>query len=187
LIHILPLFLLALALIISNSRNPSFVRGLLLIVVVLFTVVHVKEVLVARSITNKMDESNHEAISGIEHAIDSSWHGKGRPRVLTETPSLARLSTDHQIETMTDHFISFPVRNEPIDSFLIREHVNYVVLYNSPTYPKDRPREDSFYVSVQRVGHLMAKEIGKTGDVGRDYFHPSPWQDTLLLFQLRRD
>ena len=85
---------------------------------------------------------------------------------------------------MTDHFISFPLQSLPLDSFFRKEHVDYIVLYNTPVYPKNRGRDDPFYQAVRSSGRLIATYTGTSGDMGRDYFDHSNWQDTLLLFQL---
>jgi len=128
--------------------------------------------------------SNKEAARVIEAQITATWPLASKPLVLTEPPMLDRLSQDSSIRVMTDHFISFPLRIEPLDSFFAREHVNYAVLYNSQSYPKDRPRDDPFYRGIVQSGHLIAHYIDESGDVGRDYFNHSNWRDTVLLFKL---
>jgi hypothetical protein len=130
-----------------------------------------------------IDQSDYANIHAIEANIAANWHGNGKPRVLSEPIALDRLSQDTNLETMTDHFISFPLRPQPIDSFFTEEHVNYIVLYNSPVYPKNRERDDPFYQDIMRSGRLLASHLGTSGDMGRNYFGQSNWQDTLLLFQ----
>ncbi|MFI5201944.1 MAG: hypothetical protein ACHQNE_06125 [Candidatus Kapaibacterium sp.] len=131
-----------------------------------------------------IEASNKEAAKIIEARITSTWLNSAKPHVLTEPPMLDRLSHDTSIQIMTDHFLSFPLRIEPLDSFFAREHVNYAVLYNSQSYPKDRPRDDPFYQGVARSGQLITRYIGESGDVGRGYFDHSNWRDTVLLFKL---
>jgi hypothetical protein len=88
---------------------------------------------------------------------------------------------------MTDHFISFPAQDEPLDSTLTRLDVKYAVLYDSPVFPKIRWQADSLYRTLMRRGTLLACYPGITGDIGRDYFRaiPDTIADTLLLFKLR--
>jgi hypothetical protein len=185
LIHILPLLFLWLALAITKLENRwRFLIYPVAAVGILCSILGFQDSSTALANASAIDASNEKAVHGIEAAIDSTWHRPGKPRVVTEPPSLERLAEDTRLDVMTDHFISFPTRIEPLDSFFTREHVNYVVLYNSPSYPKNRPRDDPFYKTVAAQGHLIATEIGYIGDVGRDYFGNSDWEDTLLLFQL---
>ena len=136
---------------------------------------------------SEIDRSNRAGNQTIEAQIAASWHGIGKPRVISEPITLDRLSQDTSIEAMTDHFISFPLRMEPLNNFFQREHVDYVVLYNSPVYPKDRPRDDPFYRAVASSGTLITCYVGISGDMGRDYFDHSNWQDTLLLFKCNHE
>src|ERR1019366_9167478 len=99
----------------------------------------------ALAASSMIDLSNRTGIHEFELSVASSWQGVGKPLVICEPFALDRLSQDTNIEAMTDHFISFPLRFEPFDSFVDQEHVNYAVLYNSPVYPKNRWRDDPFY------------------------------------------
>jgi hypothetical protein len=187
LMHLLPLLFLGIALagtVVAERWNyvaTSVLTGIA-IIFFLFGYHDSSDALASASI---IDASNRVNVLAIEASIAASWHGTGKPRVLTEPITLDRLSQDSNIETMTDHFISFPLRTWPLDSFFFQEHVHYAVLYNSPVYPKNRDRDDPFYRSVIHSGRLMATYIGTSGDMGRDYFDRSNWQDTLLLFQLQ--
>jgi len=187
LIHILPLLFFALALLLSNLRSTATSRWALASISVIFALFSFRDALFARNAAQTIDDSNSHEINNIRTNIKQTWHGNIAPRVIAEPPALDRLSQDTNITTITDHFISFSTRVEPIDSFFARQRIDYVVLYNSPTYPKNRPENDPFYQAVERSGSLILSQAGKSGDVGRDYFHPSPWQDTLLLFQLRNE
>jgi hypothetical protein len=188
LIHILPILLLVLAKMIERFvvRSPKIARPLLVAVAITFSVLSVRDAISGGSNAREIERSNQTAVTQIESAINSDWKEIGKARVVTEPPALARLSQDTSIHVMTDHFISFPTRQEPLDSFFHREGVDYVVLYNSPVYPKDRPRDDPFYQDVRRLGTLRLTTIGKAGDIGRDYFQGSDWHDTLLLFSMTR-
>ncbi len=185
LIHLLPVMFLGLAIALSRLTErwkyawiPS-----LAIAIIVFTLGWGDSI---RALANGsvIDASNREAARVIESQIAESWPRASKPRVLTEPPLLDRLSQDTSIQIMTDHFLSFPLRLEPLDSFFAREHVDYAVLYNSQSYPKDRPRDDPFYQRVARSGQLIARYIGESGDVGRGYFDHTDWSDTLLLFKL---
>jgi hypothetical protein len=183
--HILPLLFLWLALAITKLENRwRFSIYSVAAVAILCFILGFQDSSIALANASAIDVSNDKAARGIEAAIDSTWHGPGKPRVVTEPPSLERLSEDMHIAVMTDHFISFPTRIEPLDSFFARVHVNYVVLYNSPSYPKNRLRDDPFYKAVATEGRLIATEIGFSGDIGRDYFGHLDWRDTLLVFKL---
>ncbi len=188
LIHILPLLLLATAIVVERltAPSPKIVCTFMLAIAISFSVLSVRDAISGRSNAREIDQSNQTATAQIEAAMRSDWKGMETARVVSEPPTLARLSQVSGVDVITDHFISFPTRQEPLDSFLQREHVDYVVLYNSPTYPKDRHRDDPFYQDVHRLGTLRLSVIGKAGDIGRDYFTPSNWQDTVLLFRIGR-
>lgn len=185
LIHILPLVFFAMTLALTNVavrfRSISYA---LIVAAIVFIGMGLSDATIGAHAARTIDRSNADCIHAIEKDIHSTSQIAGNPLVLAEPPALERLSQDSHLRVMTDHFISFPELEEPIDSFLAREHVNYAVLYNSPTFPKDRASVDSLYRTIQRVGTLIDREIGTSGDVGRDYFHPSDWKDTLLLFKL---
>ncbi len=185
LIHLLPLLFLGLAIALTRLAerwNVTWVPITALGVIVF--VFSLRDSARAFENASAIDVSNRNAARMIKTQIASTWHAASMPRVLTEPPMLDRLSQDTSIQIMTDHFLSFPLRIEPLDSFLAREHVNYAVLYNSPTYPKNRARDDPFYRGIHRSGLLIASYIGTSGDVGRDYFHHSDWRDTILFFKL---
>ncbi len=185
LIHIIPLLFFALALSLSllyRRWERATVVGLSLIAV-LFFVIGIRESISACKSASKIDASNASVVFSIENDIRSNWHRAIKPRVVTEPPTLERLSRDTTIQAMTDHFISFPTISASYDSLFSREHVDFIVLYNSPVYPKDRPRGDPFYQAVVRDCRLIGTYIGTSGDMGRDYFDHSNWQDTVLLFQ----
>jgi hypothetical protein len=167
-------------------QPQSVWRWILLSASVLFTAINIRDAIIGKANAAAISRSNRDAVYNIERAITRTWLHSQKPRVITEPPTLDRLSQDTNIVTMTDHFISFPIVTEPFDWFFARERVDYVMLYNSPTYPKDRAKDDPFYQEVYRSAQLIRTEIGTIGDVGRDYFRPSPWEDTLLLFQLRK-
>jgi hypothetical protein len=187
LIHILPLLFLALALVLTTLRTTAVLRWVLAAISIVFVMFSFRDASFARNVAMAIDNSNRDGVNNIRESIKQTWHGSSAPRVVTEPSTLDRLSQDPSITTITDHFISFPTRVEMTDSFLARQRIDYVVLYNSPTYPKNRPENDPFYQAVNRSGHVILAQPDKSGDVGRDYFHPSPWQDTLLLFQLRNE
>ena len=186
LIQVLPLFVLLLAIVASKaiSYSPRFTYGLLTLIGSIFFVLALRDSLAASAYAGAIDSSNASAITQIEAAITRTWTGHSKPRVVTEPPTLERLTQATSIEVMTDHFISFPLREEPLDSFVKREHIDYFVLYNSPVYPKNRSANDPFYQDVKRLGSLQATIIGTSGDVSRDYFHNSNWKDTLLLIKV---
>lgn len=188
LIQILPLLFLGFAIAVSRLADRwsfAFVPALLLAIVVF--IFGWRDSAKAFENASSLDASNQEAARIIVSKILSSWPRDSKPLVLTEPVMLDRLSQDSSIRIMTDHFISFPMQSEPLDSFFVREQVNYAVLYNSPVYPKDRPRDDPFYQSVEQSGQLIARYAGRCGDMGRDYFHSSNWEDTILLFKLNAE
>ncbi len=186
LVQILPLLLLAVAILFSRltEHSPRIKYSLIVLLALSVGGLGVRDALPVRSTARNIDRSNERAIAQIGSAVAQTWRGKGKPRVCTEPTSLSRLSQISSIETMTDHFISFPTREEPLDSFILRHHIDYFVLYDSPTYPKNRQRDDPFYREVVRLGSLEATIIGTSGDVGRDHFCRSDWMDTLLLFRI---
>jgi len=188
LMHVLPLLFLALALVVSGVvMRWKGLSAIILCAIAILSFVHgYRDSSDAFACASDLDRSNQEGVQAIEAQIDASWHVIGKPRVATEPISLDRLSQDTNIEAMTDHFISFPLRTEPLNVFFQHERVDYVVLYNSPVYPKDRPRDDPFYRAAASSGTLIGRYVGMSGDMGRDYFNHSNWQNTLLLFQIHR-
>jgi hypothetical protein len=186
LMHLLPLLFLWLALAVSEAifRWKYFGVAILASLTALSFLSAIRDSSSALTESSMIDRPHRTGIHEIESSIASSWHGATKPRVICEPFALDRLSQDTNIEAMTDHFISFPNRSELFDSFVRQEHVNYVVLYNSPVYPKNRWRDDPFYEDVIRSGKFVTSFVGTSGDMGRDYFAHSNWQDTLLLFQL---
>lgn len=183
--HLLPLlfFVLALGLARMIQRwQPS------LIVVVLAAIVcfsfAARDAVVAHAVGSGLDRANEQAVTSIQHWAIMSSSNNARPLVLTEPPTLDKLSQTAELRVMTDHFVSFPTRHEPLDSLLSRLHVDYAVLYDSRAFPKDRARSDSLYRTIRRVGTLLTTEVGTYGDIGRSYFAPTAWPDTILLFKL---
>ncbi len=183
--HVLPLLFLALA--IALTRLLSYSRWLLLPIVAIgiaFGFTGWRDAARACSNASNIDRSNANAVESLKAAIAARWHFAQKPLVLTEPPVLDRLANDTSLRVMTDHFISFPSIPVSLDTFLMREHVNFIVLYNSPSYPKNRPVNDPFYRNVRRSSTLISEAIGISGDVGRDYFDRSYLRDTLLLFEV---
>ncbi len=188
LMHLLPLLFLGLAIAatVVIKRWKIVTTASFTGIAILFFICSLHDSSNAFVAASGIDQSNYASIHTIEANIATNWHRTGKPRVLTEPITLDRLSQDTNLETMTDHFISFPLRPQPIDSFFKQEHVNFVVLYNSPVYPKNRERDDPFYQDVLRSCRWIASYVGTSGDMGRNYFDQSNWQDTLLLFQWPR-
>jgi hypothetical protein len=184
LIHVLPLLFLCLSIALTQLFRRTWHVALLTVFVVIAVIFSTKDALVARSNAVEIDRSNALATEAIAHKIASTWEHTEAPLVLSEPPSLAQLSKVQQIRVMTDHFISLPEREEPIDSSLSRLHVAYAVLYNSPTFPKHREEVDSLYRGLMRRGTVIDREVGTTGDIGRSYFDRSGWRDTLILIKL---
>ena len=166
------------------QRSEFAIKSLLAVAAIVVFVFGLRDAINAKAHAEILDRSNKSAITNISHAIARTWDHPGRPRVVSEPPALDGLSRITSIQPITDHFISFPLYQESLDSFLIHEHIDYIVLFNSPTYPKERSQTDLFYQQVHKSAALVDEEIGTIGDVGRDYFHDSPWKDTLLLFKI---
>jgi hypothetical protein len=185
LIHVLPLLLLCFAVSFSQLLTMRWHTISIAIAAIVVIALLAQDTFHARSVALQIDQSNSSAIQQIVHRIASTWTRPEAPLVLSEPPSLESLTRIRQIHVMTDHFISLPEREEPIDSTLTRLHVNYAVLYNSPSFPKHREQVDSLYRVLMRRGTLIDREIGMSGDVGRQYFGHSDWQDTLILIQLK--
>ncbi|MDP4199429.1 MAG: hypothetical protein Q8922_09875 [Bacteroidota bacterium] len=185
LMQVVPVIFLAIALALSRiSSKNKVIEYAAAAIAIVFIGISGQDMLRASANAHVIDRSNASAISAIASHIDTSWHRPGAPLILVEPPALERMSQYPNLRVMTDHFISFSEREIPTDSFLRQEHVNYAVLYNSPKFPKDRARVDSLYRTVRRIGTLIAYEAGRSGDIGRNYFGRSEWQDTLLLFKL---
>jgi hypothetical protein len=186
--HLLPLLFLGLALASSEQIFRWKYVGVAILtgLAALSFLYGMRDSSNALTSSSQIDRFNRTGMHSIETSIASSWHGSGKPRVICEPFALDGLSQNITIEAMTDHFISFPLRSEPFDSFIMQEHIDYAVLYNSPVYPKNRWRDDPFYEDVTRSGKLVNSFVGTSGDMGRDYFGHSNWQDTLLLFQLTK-
>ncbi len=186
LMHLLPLLFLCLSIAITRMagrwKNSIWVFAS---VAALAFLAGVRDSGAARASAVPIDDSNRAAVHYIENSIASTWRGQGKPIVLTEPPTLDRLSQDTSIRVMTDHFISFPEQAQPFDSLFQREQVDYAVLYNSPSYPKIRSMNDPFYQAVGRRGLIIARFTGKSGDIGRNYFNHSDWSDTVLLFKFK--
>lgn len=186
LIHLLPLLFFGLAImataVLARSKYlaPAVFSGFAILCFI-FGFLNSTNALDAAS---RIDQSNRAGVRAIEAALSIDWHGPTRPRVISEPLTLDRLSQDTNIEVMTDHFLSFPTVAIPLDSFLLRERVQYALLYNSPVFPKNRAKDDPFYQNIEHSGTLIASYIGTSGDMGRNYFDRSNWNDTLLLFRL---
>ncbi|HEY3876902.1 MAG TPA: hypothetical protein VGM92_15665 [Candidatus Kapabacteria bacterium] len=187
LIHILPLLFLgcALGLSAATRRWEQITNIALFLFSLFFFIFGIRDTIAAKNTASRIDDANAAAVHSIEKAIASHWQINAKPRVVSEPLTLERLSRDTNLETMTDHFISFPTLSASYDSLFSREHIDFIVLYNSPTYPKNRMRDDPFYQAVEQDGALIGSYIGTSGDMGRNYFDRSDWQDTILLFQFR--
>jgi hypothetical protein len=130
----------------------------------------------------RIARSNDRAVAGVFTAIANDWQNLGSPLVLCETPALEGMLR-YPVRTMTDHLISFPNYNLPTSAYLDTLGVDYVVLYDSPMYPKDRAAVDPFYQAVRARGTVVDLETGTIGDIGRSYFERSNSRDTLLVIR----
>jgi hypothetical protein len=184
LIHLLPLLILLSAISLSTlSRKRWHTISFATIALILIGIAATDSIKVQHT-AEAIERSSDAATHAIVQSIASSWSHSERPLVLSEPPSLERLAQTSQIRVMTDHFISLPEQEESIDSTLRRLRVNYAVLYNSPTFPKRRDLTDSLYRILIQEGTVIHRATGTSGDLGRDYFGTSTWQDTLILIKL---
>ncbi len=185
LMHLLPLLFLGMAIMIDYVANEWKCVGITVltgIAVVAFGF-GCRDSSEAFATASLIDRSNQINLQMLEADILVHWRDSEKPCVICEPFALDRISQDTNIEAMTDHFISFPAHSWPLDTLLQHEHVNFAVLYNSPVYPKDRAKDDPFYLQIARSGRLIGSYIGTSGDMGRDYFNGLHWRDTLLLYQ----
>jgi hypothetical protein len=188
LMHVVPLMMLGLILVLTrlleHEKYRRTVVSLFSVIAILAFLFGIQDALHADANATALAHGNISAVSNIEKSIASTWTDPGKPRVVSEPLTLAELSQDSDIQTITDHFISFPQRNESLNTFFTREYIDYVVLYNSSVYPHDHRQIDPFYLGVKNASRLIDTEIGTIGDIGRDYFNGSSWKDTLLLFKV---
>ena len=187
LMHIVPLMIFVSILIWSRMLTSHREAQSLTAVVVagLVTMIAVRYSNAAFVEGTRVSRATERAVAGLFAAIAGDWQQQGVPLVLSEPPSLEQL-TKYPLRISTDHFLSFPRLAVPDDRYLDTIGVDYVVLYNSPAYPKDRPRDDAFYRAVRARGTLIDLETGTLGDFGRSYFERTTLRDTLLLFRWPR-
>ncbi|HWF45059.1 MAG TPA: hypothetical protein VG537_10490 [Candidatus Kapabacteria bacterium] len=188
LMHIMPLLMLGLALVLTRlfvqEKYRRAIVSLFTVIAILVFSFGIHDAVTANANATALARGNMSAVFNIEKSIAATWSDPGKPRVVTEPLTLAALSKDSDIQTITDHFISFPQRSESLNTFFTREYIDYVVLYNSSVYPHDHRQIDPFYLGVKNTSRLIDTEVGTIGDIGRDYFNGSSWKDTLLLFKV---
>jgi hypothetical protein len=187
LMHIVPLMLLVTIVLLSRTSNYEGQWPALIAIVIAgaLTVLSVRDANSAFVEGSRIARSNDRATGGLFAAIASDWQRPGLPIVLVEPPALEGLMK-YPLRLTTDHFLSFPQYALPLDRYLDTLAIDYIVLYNSPDYPKVRPSSDPLYQTVRSHAILVDLETGTIGDIGRTYFEPSTFRDTLLLFRWRR-
>lgn len=187
LMHIVPLMLLVTIVLLSRSIQLTGAWTAFTAVAIggLLTILAVRDANTAYAEGSRLARSNDRAVSGVFAAIAADWQRPGLPNVLVEPPALEGL-LKYPLRVMTDHFISFPRYSLAVDQYLDTLAVDYVILYNSPAYPKVRPSSDPFYQAIRSRAALIDLETGTVGDMGRSYFERSDFRDTLLVFRWHR-
>lgn len=184
LMHIVPVMILVAAVLWTRIVTPrAEIEALTAVILAgVLTILTIRDSNSALAEGTRIARSNDRAVGGVFAAVAEDWQRPGLPVIVTEPAALEGL-LKYPVCLSTDHFISFPKYDLPIDSYLDTIGVDYVVLYNSTAYPKNRPASDPFYQAVRARGQLVDLETGTIGDFGRDYFTRSNFRDTLLVFR----
>ncbi len=186
--HLLPVLAFATMVIVNRwtrHLSSALMLGLALAVAMPLAITATRDARAAEEEANKISNANHVAVARIMAAIRHQGSLRERPRILTEPYSLDALTCYDSIDVATDHFISFPEKRETTSEFLHHNNIRYVVLFNSPAYPKDRPEDDPFYRDVNHACTKVLRVTGTLGDMGRTYFEPSASLiDTLTLLRV---
>jgi hypothetical protein len=180
LMHILPLATLTLVAHLAAWRSQIWMRTLLG-VASLFLAVHLylieePELNNAGRIGRRIDEANTAAVQAAVEQESRLWQrGKIKPLVLAQGPSVHELLRDTTIRLMTESFIFFPSKKEPVDSTIARHGVDYIVDYNRPMTPEYGRAIAGAIPVFSRTGPLLDRSV--------DYFHDTTSEtDTLTLY-----
>ena len=187
-VQVLPIFLIAMAFVVSNRLKIQ--RNAIAIIILCAGVLSyfgIADVLRASATAKNISKDNGSALQTAVEEIESENGNKDRPIVLAQNPAIAVLEYDSRVRLMTAHLVSFPISNEPLAATLQKLKVQYLLLYaphDSSIYSDDyavlRPLADS-------IGTVVFRDTGILFDVHRDYFMPQSFAgtpDTLILYKL---
>ena len=181
-IHVLPLFIVAIAIgISSRDKNNRMLLLILTACAIPMALLSISDTLVAGNVSRTIERDNHAAMN----AALSTVRSDSNRTVLAQNPAIAFLERQRDIHLMTAHLISFPLTIAPIAETLHDLNVRSILLYApgdgsvySEDYQKLRPVADS-------IGTIVLKQTGTLFDVYRDYFKRDiRYPDTLILYKL---
>jgi hypothetical protein len=181
--HVLPLFLMCLAVMLSNRTQ---LRDTILIglgVGVAFA--GIRDTTLAAPLAKAIAHDNHAAIDSMLRLVGQ----KDRPIVSAQNPAISQVEHSERVRLMTPHFLDFADRNESSLQTMKRVGVRYMMLYTpgdhkiySSDYAALRPLADSFAIVRSRIPGVLL-------DANRDYFCTPSLElpkDTLIFYELAR-
>jgi hypothetical protein len=180
LIHILPLATLTFVAHLAAWRSQIWMRGALGAAAI-FLAVHIfmieePELKNAGRRGREIDEANTAAVQAAIEQESRIWqHGRIKPLVLAQAPAVHELLRDTTIHLMTESFLLFPEKKEPVDSTIAREGVDYILDYDRSKTPDYAHAIAGAIPVFSRVGPLLDRTV--------DYFHDTTSEsDTLTLY-----
>lgn len=180
LVHLLPLATLTLVAHLAAWRSMIWMRSLLglsaLALAAHIYFVAEPELVHASRLGRRIDEANTAAVQAAIEQESRLWQrSKLKPLVLAQGPSVHELLRDTSIRLMTESFIFFPAKKEPVDSTIAREGVDYILDYNRPMTPEYARTIAGAIPIFSRSGPLLDRSV--------DYFHDTTSEnDTLTLY-----
>src|SRR5207237_553787 len=126
----------------------------------------------------RIDEANTTAVQAAIEQESRLWKkGERKPLVLAQGPAIHELLRDTTMRLMTESFIFFPERDEPPDTTIAREGVNYILDYERPMTAEYERAVHTAIPVFSRAGHFL--------DRTANYFHDTTSEiDTLTLYQV---
>lgn len=190
-IQVIPLFIIAIIVSISQRWKPNWISIIAMAVVgVVLCYFGTQDAVRADRLSKTIDRENHAALAEALDSITYRSNPNTIPLVLAQNPAIAWLEHHRTIRLMTTHIVGFSLSSTPVSTAIQRLGVNYVLLYaphDGISYSSDyhtlRPIMDSF-------GTIIYRKAGTLFDVHRDYFARKTLNsidslDTLILYKLQ--
>jgi len=180
--HVLPLIALTFVVHLNEWKRSTMIQPALAFVSLAITIAIFLWWLPALNRAGRMGDAINEANTT---AVQAAFEAEGRaqvakekrPLVLAQAPAIHELLRDQTVRLMSEAFLFFPIRNEPIDSTLHRANVEYIIDY-------DRPMTDEYRNVVHQASPIFIR-TGRFLDRTVDYFHDTTSEiDTLTLYHV---
>ncbi len=181
LIHFLPLAALTFVAHIQEWTKLSFIKPIVAIasfvVALEICVIWLPELSNAGHMGKRLGDANTAAVQAAIEFASRNWiEGSKKPLILAQGPAVHELLRDPSLNVMSEAFLFFPVRQEPVDSILRDAGVQYIIDYDKPMTPAYEQAVHTWKPIFMRSGPLLDRTL--------NYFHDTTSElDTLTLYE----